>query len=165
MIVGKRKKGKAYRGTQGLHQSLRRQCQQGTPGHLAPEGIEDNSDRGPQAQFPEIPYIRFASRTRIGDKVLDTANLSKAYDTALFSDLSFPVRRHEKVAVIGTNGVGKTSLLKVLTGEEAPDTGSVRRGETVDISCFPQDPGEWLQSDTTILDWLSPFVEATTVSS
>ncbi len=103
------------------------------------------------------PYIRFEPRTRLGDKVLEADNLSKAYEQRLYEGFSATFGPTEKVAIIGNNGVGKTTLLRLLCGELAPDTGSVTRGETVELSVFPQEPMGLLVPGKSAIDWLARF--------
>jgi ATPase subunit of ABC transporter with duplicated ATPase domains len=106
------------------------------------------------------PYIRFTPRTRLGKKVIIAKKISKSYDKDLFKDFSCEIGSKEKVAIIGTNGIGKTTLLKILTGEIEPDTGSVIYGETVDFSVFPQEPSEVLDMRKKAIEWLGTFSDA-----
>jgi ATP-binding cassette ChvD family protein len=72
---------------------------------------------------------------RLGDKVIEIDNLTKAYgDKLLIEDLSFSLPPGGIVGVIGPNGAGKSTLFKMLTGDEQPDAGSVSYGDTVDLS-------------------------------
>ncbi len=105
------------------------------------------------------PYIRFTNRRRLGGKVLEVTGISKQYDKPLFQDFSCTIGPRERIAIIGKNGTGKTTLLKMLCGLLRPDTGSVVIGETVQFSYFPQDPGEVLDPDAQALDWLGAFAE------
>jgi ATPase subunit of ABC transporter with duplicated ATPase domains len=106
------------------------------------------------------PYIRFEPKNRLGKKVIIVKNISKSYDTDLFKDFSCEIGSKEKVAIIGTNGIGKTTLLKILTGQMQPDSGSVIHGETVDFSIFPQEPSELLDMKKKTMEWLETFGEA-----
>ena len=101
------------------------------------------------------PYIRFNPKTRLGEKVIEVENISKSYDKTLFSNYSGLFKNGERVGIIGTNGAGKTTFLKILAGELAPDTGKVIRGETVEIDVFPQDAKEVLNSTEPAINWLS----------
>ena len=103
------------------------------------------------------PYIRFESANRLGDKVFEAEGISKTYDETLFSDFSLTIGQGEKVAIIGNNGVGKTTLLRILCGELKPDTGSVTQGDTVDLSIFPQEAMTVLEPGKKAIDWLSKF--------
>ena len=105
------------------------------------------------------PYIRFTNKRRLGEKVIVVDGISKSYDTCLFKNFSCTIGPKERVAIIGKNGTGKTTLLKILCGRLPSDTGSVVLGETVAFSYFPQDPGEVLDPDCQALDWLGKFAE------
>jgi ATPase subunit of ABC transporter with duplicated ATPase domains len=105
------------------------------------------------------PYIRFAARRRLGEKVIAAEGVSKQYDSCLFRDFSCTIGPRERIAIIGKNGTGKTTLLKMLCGRLPPDTGTVRHGDTLELSYFPQDPGEVLDLEAQALDWLATFAE------
>ena len=105
------------------------------------------------------PYIRFTTKRRLGDKVIEVTGISKSYDTCLFDNFSCTIGPDERIAIIGKNGAGKTTLLKTLCGLLPPDFGSVVLGETIQFNLFPQDPEEVLDLDCQALDWLGKFVE------
>lgn len=115
----------------------------------------DLNDMKPSSRVS--PYIRFTPKKRLGEKVIIVNNISKSYDTELFKDFSCTIGPNEKVAIIGKNGIGKTTLLKILTGELKSDTGSVIHGETVDFSVFPQEPNELLDINKKTMEWLESF--------
>jgi ATPase subunit of ABC transporter with duplicated ATPase domains len=103
------------------------------------------------------PYIRFSPKRRLGDKVIEVKGISKSYGACLFKEFSCTIGPKEKIAIIGKNGAGKTTLLKILCKLLPPDSGSVALGDTVQLSLFPQDPGEVLDPDAQALDWLGRF--------
>jgi ATPase subunit of ABC transporter with duplicated ATPase domains len=105
------------------------------------------------------PYIRFAPKRRLGDKVIEANGISKSYDTCLFKNFTCKIGAQERVAIIGKNGAGKTTLLKILSGALRPDTGAVAFGETLRFSLFPQDPAEILEPESQALDWLAKFAD------
>jgi len=105
------------------------------------------------------PYIRFNPKQRLGDKVIQLDRVSKGYDIPLFTDFTCKMQPKERVAIVGKNGVGKTTLLKTLCGLLAPDSGSVVVGDTVQFSLFPQDPGEVLDPDCQAITWLRQFAD------
>ena len=83
--------------------------------------------------------VRFGEREFRGDEVLTIKNLSKAFgDRVLFSDVNLEVEGGERIALLGDNGTGKSTLLKILMGEEQPDSGKLRLGPTVKIGYLPQ---------------------------
>ena len=76
---------------------------------------------------------------RLGDIVVEARSLKKAYgDTVLFDDLTFTLPRGGIVGVIGPNGAGKTTTFKLITGEEKPDAGTIRLGDTVEVGYVDQ---------------------------
>ncbi|MFA5206800.1 MAG: ATP-binding cassette domain-containing protein [Lentisphaeria bacterium] len=103
------------------------------------------------------PYIRFAPKRRLGDKVIEVEGVTKSYDRCLFKNVSCTIGPREKIAIVGKNGIGKTTLLKILCGLVPPDRGTVTFGDTVQLSVFPQDPGEILDANALAMDWLARF--------
>jgi len=110
------------------------------------------------------PYIRFTPKRRLGDKVIQIKHITKGYDRPLFSDFSCKIAPREKIAIIGKNGVGKTTLLKILCGQLRADSGSVIVGDTVVFSIFPQDPAEVLDPSSQAISWLRQFSDDKTIS-
>ena len=97
-------------------------------------------------------YFRFHAGRGTGNDVLMCENLSKSFGARqLFHDLNLHVRAGERIALLGANGVGKTTLLKILTGQERPDTGEVRFGSGVEVGYYDQQQ-EGLSPDKTVLD-------------
>ena len=82
---------------------------------------------------------RFDARDFFGDEMFTVKNLSKSFDgRTLFSDVSLEVKGGERIALLGDNGTGKSTFLRILLGEEPCDTGSVRFGPTVRYGYLPQ---------------------------
>jgi len=76
---------------------------------------------------------------RLGNLCLEASRLSKAYgDKVLFEDLSFSLPPGSILGVIGGNGAGKTTLMRLLTGQEEPDSGTIRKGDTVQMAYVDQ---------------------------
>lgn len=76
---------------------------------------------------------------RLGEQVIDVNNLTKSYgDRILFEALSFSIPRNAIVGIIGPNGVGKSTLFRIIMGQEQPDSGSVEIGDTVSLSYVDQ---------------------------
>ena len=96
--------------------------------------------------------FRFETRRRTGDDVLMTEGLTKGYgERVLFRDLKLHVRAGDRIALIGDNGTGKSTLLRCLTGEEKPDAGVIRWGTGVDLGYYDQHQAG-LHGDKTVLD-------------
>lgn len=91
------------------------------------------------AQKLDAVEIYIPPGPRLGDIVVEARGLKKAYgDTVLFDDLSFTLPRGGIVGVIGPNGAGKTTTFKLITGQEKPDAGTLRLGETVQVGYVDQ---------------------------
>lgn len=104
------------------------------------------------------PFIRFEQNKPSGREIVSVRGLTKGFDgKTLFEDLELDILRGEKVAIIGGNGVGKTTLLRCLLGEVEPDAGSVKWGGTVTKGYYPQNADELVPKGITMLDWLLPL--------
>ncbi len=102
------------------------------------------------------PYIRFKAKRTLGKDVFEAINISKAYDgKPVIKEFSTSITKGEKVGIVGTNGVGKTTLLKMLLKKIEPDSGQVKWGDSVETSFFPQDHREAMEPDAdTLVEWL-----------
>jgi len=115
--------------------SARRRRNQGRVRRLA----ELRAERRSQIARPGAARMEFESATRSGRLVIEARHVSKAWDgRPVVADFSLKVTRGERVALVGPNGVGKTTLLKLLTGEIAPDAGEVRLGANLEVAVFDQ---------------------------
>ncbi len=100
-------------------------------------------------------HLTLTPRLKSGNDVLMVENLSKSFDTqTLFTDVSFEIKRGEHVAIIGDNGTGKTTLLKILNGMLDADNGSFRLGSNVEIGYYDQEH-HVLHSDKTLFEEIS----------
>lgn len=111
----------------------------------------------------EDGQIAIPAGPRLGDKVIVVKNLSKTLDDGrvLFKDLSFEVPPHAIVGIVGGNGTGKSTLFKIIAGQEEPDAGTVELGKTVSMG-FVSQSREELQSRRTVYEEISgdnEFVE------
>jgi len=109
------------------------------------EEMAAEADAGRKLDFEEI---QIPPGPRLGRQVVEAAALTKGYgDRVLMEDVSFSLPQGGIVGVIGPNGVGKTTLMKMIIGEEQPDAGTIKVGDTVRISYVDQnrariDPGK-----------------------
>ncbi len=121
----------------------------------AAESREKALDRMEKLEKPvDERAIRFSfeARRRTGEDVLQLTEISKSFgEKHLFHDLTLRVRAGDRVALIGPNGVGKSTLIKIIVGEEQPDNGFIRYGSNVDIGYYDQHQST-LHADKTVLD-------------
>lgn len=100
----------------------------------------------------EASKIQFEASVKSGHDVLHIENLAKSYgDNNLFSNLNLDLKRGEKVALIGENGRGKTTLFKIILDNLNPDSGKVILGTNVNVGYYDQEQSD-LNLDKTILD-------------
>ena len=100
------------------------------------EEMAAEADKHRKLDFEEI---QIPPGPRLGSQVVEVSDLSKGFgDRELIEGLSFSLPRNGLVGVIGPNGVGKTTLFKMIVGEEKPDSGTIRVGDTVKISYVDQ---------------------------
>ncbi|MBM3183839.1 MAG: ABC-F family ATP-binding cassette domain-containing protein, partial [Chlamydiae bacterium] len=109
------------------------------------------------------PYLRFPlPEKQSGQVVLKAEHLTKGYGgPSVIHDFSFEIHRGDKIAVIGNNGRGKTTLLKMLAGVLLPDKGAITLGHAVMIGYFSQNHGDVVQkhTDQSAFDWLKKMKE------
>ena len=98
--------------------------------------------------------IVLAPRIDSGKNVLDVTDLTKAYDHRLFSDINFSLRRGDHVAIIGDNGTGKTTILKIINNIVSADSGEIKLGTNVCIGYYDQEH-HVLHDDKTIFEEIS----------
>lgn len=98
----------------------------------------DKIERVERPAWIDSPHMHFGAVRRSGDIVLEVEHLSKAYNRPLFQDLTFTLKRGQRMGIMGPNGCGKTTLLKILLGLEKPDHGTVTRGHLVEFGYYDQ---------------------------
>ncbi len=100
--------------------------------------------------------------TRLGKKIIEMHHISKKFDDkVLIDDLDYTIARTDRIGIIGKNGMGKSTLIKILNGEILPDSGNIEIGETVKISCFSQDDSH-MHPDMRAIDYVkeaSDYIE------
>ncbi|WP_427500593.1 ABC-F family ATPase [Methylomonas sp. MED-D] len=104
------------------------------------------------------PFIRFDQAKKLHRLAVEVENLGKGYgERPLFENLNLMIAAGERVAVIGPNGIGKSTLLKTLVGELAPDQGEVKWAENADVGYFAQDHAEDFAEDLTLINWMGQW--------
>lgn len=102
------------------------------------------------------PYFNFKQKRPSGKLVLQVKGISKNYENRkILNNVSFTVTRGEKIVIIGPNGIGKSTLLKILLGKISSDLGNYEWGYETQISYFAQDHHELLNENINVIDWLS----------
>ena len=93
---------------------------------------------------------------RLGEVVIDVNNVSKSFgDRILFENVNFSIPKNAVVGIIGPNGVGKSTLFKIIMGKELPDTGTVTVGETVQLSYVDQSHDQLKDGNKLVYDAIS----------
>lgn len=101
------------------------------------------------------PSILFRLNREIGNEILSLDALCKKFDDKIIlDDFSFKLEKGDKVAIIGKNGVGKSTLCKLMIKEFTADSGSVHIGETIELGYFAQDVNNSIDGDLKLYEWL-----------
>jgi len=105
------------------------------------------------------PYIRFEQDKKLYRLATEVEGLTRGWEEgkALFSDLNLLVEVGERIAIIGPNGIGKTTLLRCLAGNLEPDSGEVKLSENAELGFFAQDHADDFAEDMTLFDWMSQW--------
>ncbi len=104
------------------------------------------------------PSIAFKPHRDIGNEVLEVNNLAKSYDgEQVFSDISFKINNGDKVAIIGGNGVGKSTLLNIIMGQLEADSGEYKWGQTISTTYFPQNTTDIVTGTEKLYEWIQGF--------
>jgi ATPase subunit of ABC transporter with duplicated ATPase domains len=104
------------------------------------------------------PSIIFKQNKPISKEILELKNVCKSYDgEVVLKDINFMMEKGDKIALIGANGVGKTTLCEILMENIKPDSGEIKWGATAQISYFPQNTTDLIYGDITLYDWLRDF--------
>lgn len=112
------------------------------------------------------PYFSFKQKRPSGKLVIKVEQLAKSYkDKKILNKVNFTINRGEKVIIIGPNGIGKSTLLKILLGKTDPDEGNFEWGYEAQISYFTQDHHDLLNESMSIFDWLSKQAENETTNA
>lgn len=101
------------------------------------------------------PSILFRPNREIGNELISLNEISKKFDKKVILDnFNFKLEKGDKVAIIGKNGVGKSTLCKIIMNEIAPDNGNVHIGATIELGYFAQDINNKLTSDLKLYEYL-----------
>lgn len=102
--------------------------------------------------------------SRLGRKIIEVSHICKAYgEKRLINDFSYTFLRNDRVGILGENGCGKSTLVKIIVGEVTQDSGTVEKGETVKIGYFSQE-NEELPSDKRVIKFIDGISNNITTS-
>jgi ATPase subunit of ABC transporter with duplicated ATPase domains len=103
----------------------------------------------------QSPYIRFEQDKKLYRLAVAVENLTKSYEEhPVFRDVNLHVEAGERVAIVGTNGIGKTTLLRSIVGELAVNHGTVKWAENAELAYMPQDSAAAFEDPVTVFDWM-----------
>ena len=125
---------------------------------LKPEDVKPSSR--------QYPFIRFEydEKEKLHRLACEIDNITFAYegmDKPLFKGFSMPIEAGEKIAIIGENGVGKTTLLKLLMGEIKPQKGQIKWAEKANPGYYAQDHSADFAEDVSLTDWIAEYSRIT----
>ncbi|MDA3961388.1 MAG: ATP-binding cassette domain-containing protein [Planctomycetota bacterium] len=124
-----------------------------------------------QKQIDSLSTQKVAPSSRVAPRILFTQDRPSGQDVAILDKVSFAyeggepllnkyemrIDRGDRLAIVGRNGIGKTTLIRLLMGELQPTDGTLRLGGTVTTSYFPQDNGHLFTEDQDIVTWISTY--------
>ena len=104
------------------------------------------------------PFIRFEQTKKLHRQAVVVEKMAKAFDDkVLFKNFDITVEAGERVAIIGPNGIGKTTLLRTLVGEMTPDAGSVKWTDSAEVGYYAQDHAHDFEDDMSLFDWMGQW--------
>lgn len=111
-----------------------------------------------KASSRQNPFIRFEQDKKLFRNALTLEAVTKGFDNGpLFKNVNMLLEVGEKLAILGPNGIGKTTLLKTLIGELLPENGTVKWSENAQIGYYAQDHAHDFADDLTVFDWMSQW--------
>ncbi|HEY6094233.1 MAG TPA: ABC-F family ATPase [Gallionellaceae bacterium] len=107
----------------------------------------------------QYPFIRFEydEREKLHRNAVEVQHMAKGFDRMLFSNVNLSVEAGERVAIIGPNGIGKTTLLRCLAGDLTPDTGTVKWAEKAKLGYYAQDHAADFAEDVSMTEWMTDW--------
>ncbi len=101
------------------------------------------------------PYIRFEQDKKLHRLAVSVEKLSKSYgETKVFRDVGLTIEAGQRAAVVGTNGIGKTTLLRCMLAELDVNHGTIKWAENADVAYMPQDHAAAFEDPVTVFDWM-----------
>jgi ATP-binding cassette subfamily F protein uup len=130
----------------------------GTKAKARVDSFYEIKDKAFQKSEDKIPSLEL-KMSRMGGKVLEVHNINKSYGSLkVVADFSYTFKKGERIGIVGKNGVGKSTLLNLLTGKDRPDSGRVIAGQTLVMGYYSQE-GLVPQEDRRIIDIVKDIAE------
>ncbi|MEG0221856.1 MAG: ATP-binding cassette domain-containing protein [Clostridia bacterium] len=106
----------------------------------------------------KYPYVEFKPERESGNEILTVENISKTIDgVKVLNNISFKVNKGDKIAFVGSNGIAKSTLFKILMGEIKADEGTFHFGRTIKPSYNPNDNTEYFTGNETLVEWIAQY--------
>jgi ATPase subunit of ABC transporter with duplicated ATPase domains len=111
----------------------------------------------------QYPFIRFEydEREKLHRNAVEVEKLTHGFDKPLFKDFDMMVEAGERIAIIGENGVGKTTFLRCLAGDLKPNHGKIKWAEKANIGYFAQDHAAMFEEGLNLFDWMKQYTQKT----
>ena len=110
----------------------------------------------------KYPHVMFKAERPCGDIILEVTGLTKEIEgVKVLNNLDLIVRKGDKIAFVGGNGMARTTLFQILAGELEPDSGSFRWGVTITTSYFPKENGAFFENGLNLIEWLGQYAPPT----
>lgn len=130
----------------------------GTKAKARVDSFYEIKDKAFQKTEDQLPQLEL-KMSRMGGKVLEVYNINKSYGPLnIVSDFSYTFKKGDRIGIVGKNGVGKSTLLNLLTGQERPDSGRVVAGQTLVVGYYSQE-GLVQVEDKRIIDIVKEIAE------
>ena len=124
----------------------------------SPSGTSGGIEKG-RAPAAEQTVEMDSVETRMGKKTIEFHHVRKSYgDSLLLADFDYIVLRNQRLGIIGPNGCGKSTLIKMAAGEILPDSGSIEVGETIEIGYLAQEEPD-MNTDQRVIDYIKDIAE------
>jgi len=110
------------------------------------------------ASSRKFPYIAFNAERECGKMILTVENLTKSVEgEVLIKDFNLILNKGDRIAFVGQNNLAKSVLFDILMGEDKPDSGEFRWGETITTSYFPKENGKFFEDKVSLIHWLKQY--------
>jgi len=96
--------------------------------------------------------------SRLGKKIIEMKDVSKSYDMPLIKDFEYTLLRNDRIGIVGANGIGKSTFLKLISGDLSPDSGSIDTGVTIKIGYYKQE-NLVFNEDIRVIDYIKDTAE------